>query len=526
MASDNSLQSQSQLPAGENYRKSSLGSCYRNLAMGNRWNSWYLPAALGILSMFSFTALLLILVGIHNVTLPPDNKYGLVFDAGSSHTSLFIYQWPVDKENNTGVVSQTFSCYVKGGGISSYAENPPQAGASLEECLDAAMTVIPRERQQETPVYLGATAGMRLLRMENESASKQVLEEVAKTIKQYPVSFQGAQIISGNDEGAYGWITINYLLDSFTKYSAKDRGWIHPPSTNILGALDLGGASTQISFVPAGQITDPNEAAHFRLYGFDYTIYTHSYLCYGQNQAFQHLIRILINSSSSDRIDHPCYPKGYTSSITTESVYSSPCAKQSNPPPASKNFTLVGTGNAILCREAFKSIFNFTNYKYNISSGFNGVYQPKVNGKFLAFSAYYYTFNFLNLTETQPLATVEDTIKTFCARDWDEVKSTYSSENEAHLKNYCASANYILTILLDGYGFGTDTWNNIAFQMRAANSEIGWTLGYMLNLTNMVPSEAPLQLKGQEEPMWAANVFFIAAVLAICMVLLMMYLLR
>lgn len=92
----------------------------------------------------------------------------------------------------------------------------------------------------------------------------------------------------------------------------------------------------------------------------------------------------LQNSSSSDRVDHPCYPEGYISSFTTASVYSSPCAKQSMPPPASKNFTLVGTGNATLCRETFKSIFNFSkNCKYNDSCGFNGVYQPKVNGKFL-----------------------------------------------------------------------------------------------------------------------------------------------
>jgi len=31
------------------------------------------------------------------------------------------------------------------------------------------------------------------------------------------VAFCGAQIITGEEEGAYGWITINYLLESFTK---------------------------------------------------------------------------------------------------------------------------------------------------------------------------------------------------------------------------------------------------------------------------------------------------------------------
>lgn len=45
------------------------------------------------------------------------------------------------------------------------------------------------------------------------------MAEVSKTIRQYPVNFKGAQIIPGKDEGAYGWITINYLLESFTKVS-------------------------------------------------------------------------------------------------------------------------------------------------------------------------------------------------------------------------------------------------------------------------------------------------------------------
>uniref|UniRef100_A0A8D0DN38 Ectonucleoside triphosphate diphosphohydrolase 8 n=1 Tax=Salvator merianae TaxID=96440 RepID=A0A8D0DN38_SALMN len=494
--------------------------------MDYKWKRWYIPGALLILGVFSLTALILSVVEIHMVTLPPANKYGLVFDAGSSHTSLFVYQWPMDKENNTGVVSQTFSCHVNGSGISSYANNPPQAGVSLRECLDKAMTVIPRERQREAPAYLGATAGMRLLRMKNETAAAQVLEAVGTTIQQYPVSFQGARIITGKEEGAYGWITINYLLNSFTKYSAEKQDWIHPTSANILGALDLGGASTQISFVPAAQITDPSKAAQFRLYGFDYTIYTHSYLCYGQNEALDHVIRILLNSSTSNETDHPCYPKGYSDSIKVASVYSSPCAKQPSQPASLINVTLRGTGDMELCRDTFKKIFNFTDCSHEESCGFNGVYQPKVNGKFLAFSAYYYTFHFLNLTEIQPLTTVEDAIKAYCSRTWDELKSSYPTERDVRLKNYCASANYILTLLLNGYGFNNDTWNSISFQMQAANSDIGWTLGYMLNLTNMIPSELPQRLRGHEEGVWAASVFFIAILLAFCLIFLLVYVLH
>lgn len=41
-------------------------------------------------------------------------QYGLVFDAGSTHTALYIYRWPTDKENGTGIVSQVEACTVSG----------------------------------------------------------------------------------------------------------------------------------------------------------------------------------------------------------------------------------------------------------------------------------------------------------------------------------------------------------------------------------------------------------------------------
>ena len=57
-------------------------------------------------------------------------------------------------------------------------------------------------------------------------------------------------------------------------------------SQETYGALDLGGASTQITFVPQNQtIESPQNALYFRLYGKDYSVYTHSFLCYGKDQA-------------------------------------------------------------------------------------------------------------------------------------------------------------------------------------------------------------------------------------------------
>lgn len=41
-------------------------------------------------------------------------QYGIVMDAGSSHTTVYVYRWPADKQNGTGVVSQHSECKVKG----------------------------------------------------------------------------------------------------------------------------------------------------------------------------------------------------------------------------------------------------------------------------------------------------------------------------------------------------------------------------------------------------------------------------
>lgn len=37
-----------------------------------------------------------------------------MLDAGSSHTTLYTYMWPAEKENDTGVVNQIGQCQVKG----------------------------------------------------------------------------------------------------------------------------------------------------------------------------------------------------------------------------------------------------------------------------------------------------------------------------------------------------------------------------------------------------------------------------
>lgn len=56
-------------------------------------------------------------------------------------------------------------CFLSTGpGISSYSSTPPAAGTSLVPCLNQALRDVPKEKHAGTPLYLGATAGMRLLK--------------------------------------------------------------------------------------------------------------------------------------------------------------------------------------------------------------------------------------------------------------------------------------------------------------------------------------------------------------------------
>uniref|UniRef100_A0A8B9MSJ7 Ectonucleoside triphosphate diphosphohydrolase 8 n=1 Tax=Accipiter nisus TaxID=211598 RepID=A0A8B9MSJ7_9AVES len=445
-------------------------------------------AIVGALVALSIIALVLSLVDIEDVTLPPTVKYGMVFDAGSSHTSLFVYEWDSDKENDTGVVSQTLSCEVQGQGISSYANDPPKAGDSLRECLDKALKVVPAAKQRHVPAYLGATAGMRLLRYR-------------KAV--------GPDMNYSSSSPVSPW-----------QYSPKAHTWVRPEAANILGALDLGGASTQISFMPRSSVINWNDTSRLTLYGYNYNIYTHSYLCYGQNEMLKRLAKELIESFSSTRIDHPCYPKDYNETISLSSFHTSPCTNQSDPhlTHGDRNVTLEGRSNASGCLAAIKKLFNFSVCGQSQDCTFDGVYQPPVSGQFIAFSAFYYNFKFLNLTEGQSLATVRETIKHFCTRSWEDV------QNPERLPKYCANANYILTLLLDAYKFNETSWNTIFFQMKAGRADIGWTLGYMLNLTNMIPAEAPVRMKGHVPSLWAVAVTFIVLTLALGLAALLLLL--
>ncbi|XP_007478783.1 ectonucleoside triphosphate diphosphohydrolase 1 isoform X2 [Monodelphis domestica] len=446
--------------------------------------------------LFFLAVIALITVGLtQNKPLPKNIKYGIVLDAGSSHTNMYIYNWPAEKENDTGVVQQVEVCKVQGPGISGYSQNVKDVGFYLNKCMDRAEQVIPKEQHRKTPVYLGATAGMRLLRLESSDLADRVLAAVKQSLTSYPFDFQGARIITGQEEGAYGWITINYLLG---KFNQTINSWLHflpssegPQETS--GALDLGGASTQITFVPLKEdIESQDNSLHFRLYGKNYDVYTHSFLCYGKDQALRLKLVSNIQDAENEVLNEPCFHPGYKRVVNISELFNTPCIPEDKKSLKFQKLVLMGTGNYSACWQSIQKIFNTTYCPYSRCS-FNGVFLPALQGDFRAFSAFYFVMDFLNLTEAgSSLERMITEIQSFCSEPWDKLKTQFKSIKEKYLSEYCFSGTYILTLLELGYGFGEHNWKDIQFMGKISGSDAGWTLGYMLNLTNMIPAEQPL----------------------------------
>ncbi len=177
-------------------------------------------------------------------------------------------------------------------GINSYVANPSAAGESLRSLIEfAKQTLIgERERWGTIPVYLKATAGMRVIR--NLAARDAIMTDVRNFLsnpQNSPFFFKPTQarVISGEEEGVFGWLAVNYLNG---RLEAAPQG-LHAPVT--VGALDMGGASTQITFQPPHDVL----ANYFPYYVKDRQVrlYTHSFLYYGYVEARRRVLQNIVD---------------------------------------------------------------------------------------------------------------------------------------------------------------------------------------------------------------------------------------
>lgn len=151
---------------------------------------------------------------IYRTRIAPFISYAIVFDAGSSHTEMFVYHWPADKSQGLGTtssVNELFVCplaavmfpdpskpsgFTKLKAISDFEQNLDLLEDYFQPCLKKALAKIPTDRYKFSPIFLGATAGMRLARLKNTTRAAQVMERIREIFSNHPFQFVTARQVS------------------------------------------------------------------------------------------------------------------------------------------------------------------------------------------------------------------------------------------------------------------------------------------------------------------------------------------
>uniref|UniRef100_A0A3P9PMY5 nucleoside diphosphate phosphatase n=1 Tax=Poecilia reticulata TaxID=8081 RepID=A0A3P9PMY5_POERE len=222
-------------------------------------------------SQAQFRTSLLDLSGILPSLSRPANHsrifYAVMFDAGSTGTRIHVYTFI---QKLLPVLDNEMFHSIKPG-LSAYADHPETAGETVRMLLKVAKKTVPRLDWKRTPLVLRATAGLRLLPAAKAQA---LLDQVQLVFDESPflVPDNSVSIMNGTSEGILAWISLNFLT-----------GHLNAHSTKTVGILDLGGGSTQITFLPKLRKTiesapDGNYVARFDFLNSTFELYTHSYL--------------------------------------------------------------------------------------------------------------------------------------------------------------------------------------------------------------------------------------------------------
>ncbi|XP_059212391.1 ectonucleoside triphosphate diphosphohydrolase 5-like isoform X1 [Centropristis striata] len=196
--------------------------------------------------------------------------YAVMFDAGSTGTRIHVYTFIQSNSEELPVLDNEMFHSIKPG-LSAYAESPEMAGHTVRMLLKVAKKTVPRLEWKRTPLILRATAGLRLLAVEKAQA---LLVQVQHVFDESPflVPDNSVSIMNGTNEGILAWVSVNYLT-----------GHLNAQTKKTVGILDLGGGSTQITFLPKlrktiESVPVADYVARFDISNTTFELYTYSYL--------------------------------------------------------------------------------------------------------------------------------------------------------------------------------------------------------------------------------------------------------
>lgn len=386
-------------------------------------------------------------------------------------------------------------------GIADFINNPQKLQKKyMGKLLKHVLKYIPNDQIYRTPIFLHATGGMRLLKPQDQ---QKILNEICQYISgkfdfYLPDCSSHINSISGEIEGLYSWIGINYkygVLDASTEKSS-------------FGILDIGGVSSQIALEP--NLTDSDISSNDYLFklrlnyqdGDDsknsFNVFSESFLG-GMNQIHTHYDEVLIQENKTT---DPCLPENFVKTITTKSSEGYDMETQ-----------LTGTGEFTECLTSLNTLLtsitstkscNLTSSSSSISSCLISDSMPflKFNiDKFIGINGFYSNLkNFLNYSEFY-----SKTSK-LCSTKYTDL---LNSETDDRASEMCFKSSWLINVLHNGLGFpryGIDQEEAIDENISGFDDsfkildEFSWTLGRAVLYSYYEIAERTLG-NGTERPM-------------------------
>ncbi|PMB71950.1 Golgi apyrase [Beauveria bassiana] len=446
-----------------------------------------------------------------------NSQYGVVLDAGSSGTRVYVYKWrnpsappKHEYDDDDDEVRSLPKIHLKKNhkihpGISTFADAVDSVGHDhLQELVDVALKKVPSHKIPETPIFLMATAGVRFLPPHKQKA---LLGAVCSYFKantkfQLPDCDAHVQVIPGETEGLYGWIAANYLLGGFERPDEHR----HSKGHHTYGFLDMGGASAQIAFAPnateAKKHADDLKLVRMRKLdgsSVEYKVFTSTWLGYGANKARERFVKQLVDQYETNvrEIPDPCLPKGLRMTLEGITVDSAAGSEQ----------VLLGTGQFAECVRKTYPLLGKEKPCEDSPCLLNGQHAPAIDfdiNHFVGVSEYWHTTHgvFGKEDVAYDLATYQKRVLEYCERDWSSIKDDVfgrkktAEEKMADAQQACFKASWLINMLHDGIGIpriGIEGGNGThpgpdqkgfrdPFQPvdTIHDMEVSWTLGKMV----------------------------------------------
>nr|XP_043611238.1 apyrase 2-like [Erigeron canadensis] len=399
--------------------------------------------------------------------VPSLKSYAVIFDAGSSGSRVHVFSF--DQNLDLMHIGKELELFVQlKPGLSAYAKDPKVAAQSLIPLLEKAENIVPQKMRKDTPVKVGATAGLRQLGNDASEKILQAVKDLMKSRSSLKSDDNWVTVLDGTQEGAYLWVTINYLLKRLgKKYS------------DTVGVVDLGGGSVQMAYAiseaeaakaPKPTNGDDTYVKELLLMGTKYYLYVHSYLHHGLLAA---RAEILKTSKSSE---NPCVLSGYNGVYT----YGGKDYKVSSP----------SSGSSISkCRqEARKALrINESTCSHEkctfggIWSGGGGHGQKDM---FVASFFYDRAVQAGLIDASKPIVKIQpidfqEAAEHICVTKLEDAGSKYPHVEASDLPYLCMDLVYEFTLLVDGFGLDPLQEITLVKKVEYQNSlvEAAWPLG-------------------------------------------------